>query len=231
LSSLGLVVLEGNACRPACELYRLFFAHHGLPASIQITDMQRLRSENEQLRVLANIDELTQIANRRRCEERARLAWGEAMRQRSALSLIMLDIDFFKLYNDTYGHLSGDFCLKQVAQVLQDRMCRSADTVARYGGEEFAVILPGTTLNAAAKIARQLRANIRALNIVHNASKLADKIITPSIGVASVIPEQGHFFVELVAAADAALNDSKQQGRDRVTISDALLDNPLLKAG
>ena len=138
----------------------------------------------------------------------------------------MLDIDFFKLYNDHYGHLAGDFCLKQVARVLGDRIGRSTDTVARYGGEEFAVILPETSLEAATKIASQLRVGIRALNIAHETSKLADKIVTASIGVASVVPQPGQLFSDLIAAADAALYVSKQQGRDRVNTSNALLTPP-----
>ena len=226
LSSLGLVHLEGNTCRPACELYRLFFAQHGLKARLHTMDLQRLTAENEELKTLANLDGLTHIANRRVFDEEIKRAWQAAVKQQSVLSLIMLDIDFFKLYNDSYGHLSGDFCLTQVAAVLRDRVRKSSDTVARYGGEEFAIILPETDLKEAAQIAIQLRDGIRALNIAHSASKLACKIVTLSIGVASVVPQQSQFAVELIAAADAALYVSKQQGRDRITISNSLVDCP-----
>ena len=108
LSSLGVVVLEGSACRPACELYRLFFAQHGLHVRTPSADLQRLRAENEQLKALANLDGLTQLANRRVFDEQIKADWERAIRHSSVISLIMLDIDFFKPYNDTYGHLAGE---------------------------------------------------------------------------------------------------------------------------
>ncbi len=255
LSSLGLVTLVGNTCRPACELYRIFFAEQftqrsdpvsvqllnqplaldltpqnllsgglsvDLPVNGQSDDMQRLRAENKQLKALANLDGLTQIANRRQFDHQIERVWQQAINQSSQIALIMLDIDFFKLYNDTYGHVTGDFCLKQVATVLRDRARKSSDIVARYGGEEFAVILSETNLTAAHKVAAQLQRGIRSLNIAHRSSKLVSKIVTPSIGVASVLPKQGQFAADLIAAADAALYVSKQQGRDRITLSDTL---------
>ncbi|MEO0521215.1 MAG: AAA-like domain-containing protein [Cyanobacteria bacterium P01_A01_bin.116] len=239
LSSLGLVVLEGNQCRLACQLYRRFFSSHGLPKQVttrqivsnakpqsaraQPPNFQRLQDENEQLKALASLDGLTQIFNRRVFDEHIERAWITATRQQSVLSLIMLDIDFFKRYNDTYGHQAGDFCLKQVAEVLKARVRTASDTVARYGGEEFAVILPETDVKAAAHIARQICEGIRALNIAHKSSQLRAKIITPSVGVASVVPKADQGVADLVAAADAALYVSKQQGRDRLTVSHALV--------
>lgn len=225
LSRLGVVVLEGNACRPACELYRLFFAQHGLHAPSE--DLQRLRAENEQLKVLANLDGLTQLANRRVFDEQIKADWERAICHSSVISLIMLDIDFFKPYNDTYGHLAGDFCLRQVAQVLRAHGQRATDTVARYGGEEFAIVLPNTELTAATEIASQLRDSVRALNIAHESSKLVSKHVTISLGVASVVPMRNQFPADLIAAADAALYVSKQQGRDRLTVSNALANCPL----
>ena len=256
LSSLGLVTLSGNTCRPVCELYRIFFAEQfaqrpvqvsdrqetspeslpdgpseGLSIDLRGDDMQRLRAENEQLKVLVNLDGLTQIANRRQFDQQIERVWRQSIEQSSRVALIMLDIDFFKLYNDTYGHMAGDFCLKQVAAVLRDRARKSSDIVARYGGEEFAVILPETDLSVARKVASQLRAGIRSLNIAHRSSKLASKIITPSIGVAGVLPKRGQFATDLIAEADAALYVSKQQGRDRITLSDTLSGCPLQRLG
>ncbi|MEO0517454.1 MAG: AAA-like domain-containing protein [Cyanobacteria bacterium P01_A01_bin.116] len=267
LHSLGLVTLEGNTCRPACELYRLFFAQHGFKATVQAEAaieqpvqpanlsagraadlrthqsinqqanqqaaqqhnqqfLQQLQAENEQLKALASLDGLTQLSNRRIFDEQLQKVWKTAIRQQSMMSLIILDIDFFKLYNDTYGHIAGDFCLKQVAGVLRERIGRPSDTVARYGGEEFAIILPGTDAKAAAQIAVQLRDSIQKLNITHAASKLPSKIITCSMGVASVVPKQHQRAVNLVSAADAALYVSKHQGRDRLTLSNAPINQP-----
>ncbi|MGB5913258.1 MAG: AAA-like domain-containing protein [Phormidesmis sp.] len=202
-----------------------------LSMDIRGDDIQRLRAENEQLKVLANLDGLTQIANRRRFDQQIERVWQRSIEQPSRIALIMLDIDFFKLYNDTYGHMAGDFCLKQVAAVLRDRARKSSDIVARYGGEEFAVILPETDLSVAHKVASQLRAGIRVLNIAHRSSKLASKIITPSIGVAGILPKRGQSATDLIAAADAALYVSKQQGRDRITLSDTLSGYPLQRLG
>ena len=245
LSSLGIVTLEGNLCRPTCELYRRFFAqaelpakcHHTQPNSSDLlsTDSQTitvktLRAENARLKTLANLDELTKVANRRRFEAQIKMEWQEALNRQSMLSLIMLDIDFFKRYNDTYGHLSGDFCLQQVAQVLSEHVRKASDTVARYGGEEFAIILPRTEPKAAAKVAGQLCKGVRSLDIMHDTSELAQKTVTVSVGVASVIPSPQQPFTELIAAADAALYVSKQQGRDRVTMSSALMDDLVLRS-
>ncbi|MGB3572871.1 MAG: AAA-like domain-containing protein [Phormidesmis sp.] len=202
-----------------------------LSMDIRGDDIQRLRAENEQLKVLANLDGLTQIANRRRFDQQIERVWQRSIEQPSRIALIMLDIDFFKLYNDTYGHMAGDFCLKQVAAVLRDRARKSSDIVARYGGEEFAIILPETDLSVAHNVASQLRAGIRVLNIAHRSSKLASKIITPSIGVAGILPKRGQSATDLIAAADAALYVSKQQGRDRITLSDTLSGYPLQRLG
>ncbi|MEO0456408.1 MAG: AAA-like domain-containing protein [Cyanobacteria bacterium P01_A01_bin.114] len=221
LASLGIVTLEGNTCRPACELYRLFFTQHGLPASPQEIYSQKLEAENEQLKVLAHVDGLTQIANRRAFDKQLSLAWQQAAISGTVLSLIMLDIDCFKLYNDTYGHLTGDFCLQQVAQLLQAKVWKSSDLVARYGGEEFAIILPQTDSSSATQIAHHIRAGILDLNIAHVASIVAHKIITSSMGVASFVPKINQTHTDLVAAADAALYMSKKQGRDRITVSNA----------
>ncbi|MEM9903876.1 MAG: AAA-like domain-containing protein [Cyanobacteria bacterium P01_D01_bin.44] len=226
LASLGIVTLEGSTCRPACELYRLFFTQHGLLAPPQESRFQALEAENEQLKVLAHLDGLTQIANRRAFDQRLDLEWQRAAKSHSPLALIMLDIDCFKLYNDTYGHLAGDFCLQQVAQVLSDRARQSSDLAARYGGEEFAIILPRMTLHEATQFAYQIRASILDLNIVHSASTVARKVVTSSIGVASIVPQLDQPCSTLIVIADAALYISKQQGRDRVTVSNKPASGP-----
>ncbi|MEL7226134.1 MAG: diguanylate cyclase, partial [Cyanobacteria bacterium J06576_12] len=229
LASLGIVTLEGNACRPACELYRLFFTHHGLPASSHQAFFQQLRAENEQLKVLANLDGLTQLANRRMFDAQFQQDWQRARQQGSRLSLIMLDIDCFKLYNDTYGHPAGDDCLRRVSQLLhtlvhrewlRHKISQVSNTVARYGGEEFVVILPELTATTVVRMADELRGRIRALQIPHKASLLSGKVVTSSIGVASIVPSYDTSPTQLLAAADSALYISKQQGRDRVSVND-----------
>ncbi|MEL7357910.1 MAG: AAA-like domain-containing protein [Cyanobacteria bacterium J06555_13] len=230
LVSLGLIALEGDHCRMACELYRSFFTRYGLSSSAQASSsqqrqFQQLKTENAQLKVLANLDGLTQLSNRRVFDLQLGQAWQRSKESGLALSLIILDIDCFKRYNDTYGHLTGDFCLKQVANVLRSRVRKASGTAARYGGEEFAVILPETDGLAAAQIAAQLRDGIRALNITHVTSLLPSQVVTASIGVASVKPNSYSNFESpscLIEAADAALYVSKQQGRDRFTVSTSI---------
>ena len=130
----------------------------------------------------------------------------------------MLDIDFFKFYNDHYGHQGGDDCLKKVVKGLQSNLHRETDFLARYGGEEFSVILPETDLNGALKVAEEMRQAIKALRIEHAKSKV-DRFVSISIGVSTVIPQQGTEPELLISAADQALYKAKEEGRDRVKSS------------
>ena len=229
LANLGLVVLEGDRCRLACELYRSFFTQQRSSTPLQQRKFQQLKSENARLKTLANMDGLTHLYNRRAFDSRLMKAWKKSRESGSTLSLVLLDIDYFKLYNDTYGHIAGDFCLRQIADVLQGRIRRGSDTVARYGGEEFAVILPETDGLAATQIANQLCDGIRSLTIAHATSLVPSQLVTASIGVASTIPDTPAFVdcqspLRLIEAADAALYVSKQQGRDRCTASQSSND-------
>jgi diguanylate cyclase (GGDEF)-like protein len=175
-----------------------------------------LERANRKLEHLAGVDALTGIANRRRFEEVYTQEWLRAQRTNSALSLVLIDIDDFKGYNDTYGHQQGDDCLQAVAQALASTARRSADLVARYGGEEFAVILPGLDQEEALDVAQRLRQAVAKLHIAHEASPVAD-CLTVSVGVATAIPAPERPQKELVARADEALYRSKTAGRDRVT--------------
>lgn len=174
---------------------------------------QQLGEANLQLSRLAAIDGLTQLANRRRFDEYFNKEWRRLAREQAPLSLILCDIDCFKLYNDTYGHPAGDICLQQVAGAIRGAVRRPADLVARYGGEEFAVILPNTTTAGALRVAQTIRDRLRQLKIPHVGS-LVSQYVTLSMGIASIIPTPNTFPSELISAADEALYQAKAAGRD-----------------
>lgn len=176
---------------------------------------QQLEAANQRLQSLVSLDGLTQVANRRRFDEYLTQEWRRLARERSPLALILCDVDFFKAYNDTYGHQAGDYCLQQVAQALSDTAKRPADLVARYGGEEFAVILPHTDLEGAIQVAEAMRERIKELAIPHTQSTTG-QFITLSSGVACTIPLHDADPARLIATADAALYRAKSEGRDRV---------------
>jgi diguanylate cyclase (GGDEF)-like protein/PAS domain S-box-containing protein len=179
---------------------------------------QQLETVNRALQYLATYDSLTEVRNRRLFNEYLNTEWRRLAREEAPLSLIMCDIDYFKLYNDTYGHQAGDECLRQVAAVLQQSVKRSADLVARYGGEEFAVVLPNTDANGAACVAEIIRDRVRDLRIVHAKSAVSE-YVTLSLGVACCIPAPMSQPETLIAIADEALYRAKKTGRDRVSVA------------
>lgn len=175
---------------------------------------QQLQLANQQLQNLAMVDQLTQIANRRCFDEILNQEWHRLIREQLPLSLLLCDIDYFKQYNDTYGHPQGDICLQQVAQVLQQAVQRSIDLVARYGGEEFVVILPHTDHRRALQVAQKIQDVLEQFNLPHRSSKVADRV-TMSIGICTLIPTVEHFPLNLINGADQALYQAKTQGRNR----------------
>jgi len=174
-----------------------------------------LKQANLELEKLVNFDGLTQIANRRCFDDRLRMEWQRSIREQQPLSLILFDVDFFKLYNDCYGHQAGDDCLRLIAQIASQVLSRPTDLAARYGGEEFVVILPNTDCQGALKVAEEIRSAITDLNIDHQNSQIKD-IVTASLGVASLMPDKSIAPVDLIKKADLALYAAKQKGRDRV---------------
>ncbi|HYL04655.1 MAG TPA: diguanylate cyclase [Thermoanaerobaculia bacterium] len=176
---------------------------------------EELLQANRQLEALATSDPLTGLANRRLLQEAMDRELRRAARNRTEISVVMIDIDYFKRYNDSLGHVSGDECLRQVAMALRSAAARPADLVARYGGEEFAVLLPETAATAAAAVAESLRQLVQKLAIPHPASPVAG-CVTISAGVMGLVPAAGLGAAELIAAADAALYRAKQRGRNRV---------------
>ncbi|MEH2091097.1 diguanylate cyclase domain-containing protein [Nostoc sp.] len=173
-----------------------------------------LQDANQKLEQLANLDGLTQVANRRCFDARLKAEWKRLAREQQPLSLIMFDVDKFKLYNDYYGHLAGDDCLVRIAQTVQKIINRPADLVARYGGEEFLVLLPNTDLEGAIKVAQSIQQAIHALAIPHVQSDVKN-IITVSLGITSRLPIWNIKPDTLIASADKALYHAKQNGRDR----------------
>jgi len=176
---------------------------------------QQLSEANTRLMALSRTDELTRLANRRMFDEHLNHTWMRLTREKSVMSLIMCDVDYFKRFNDTYGHQAGDECLKKVARILKMSARRPADLVARYGGEEFIILLPGASGQDALVIAERIRMNIADLRIVHESSAVSDHV-SISMGVSSVVPEPGAEAKALIQQADMALYEAKDAGRNRV---------------
>ncbi|MBV1884334.1 MAG: diguanylate cyclase [Pseudomonadales bacterium] len=176
-----------------------------------------LLEANEHLKVLVDIDGLTGIANRRHFDEELYEEWRRAKRTNGILAILMVDIDFFKAYNDCYGHQQGDNCLKVVAKVINQFGKRPGDLVARYGGEEFVVILSGVTASDARKIGKQICKSVLAKKIKHEKSSVAN-YVTVSVGVASADPFHLNSSDELVQLADKSLYRAKSQGRNQVVL-------------
>jgi diguanylate cyclase (GGDEF)-like protein len=177
-----------------------------------------LKSANEQLTRMSMLDGLTGIANRRMFDLHLKREWRQAMRDKEPLSLILLDVDFFKLYNDTYGHQKGDQCLIAVAAALQQQARRPSDLIARYGGEEFAVVLPNTHAEGAMMLAEKARLAVQELRMEHSASTVCP-FVSISLGVATRIPQIEHGasgMDSFLEKADEALYLAKHQGRNRV---------------
>ena len=176
-----------------------------------------LAEANVRLNSLNSMDGLTGIANRRGFDEKLAEEWNRAQRARQGISLLMIDVDYFKRYNDCYGHLRGDICLKQVAAALQRLATRPGDVVARYGGEEFAIVLSGTDTRQAKVIAQEALQAIWELNVPHANSEIESRV-TLSIGVASMWPTTENRPEDLVAKADEALYQAKDAGRNRIAL-------------
>jgi len=177
-------------------------------------EAERLSFLTQQLRQLSTTDGLTQIANRRYFEQLIQTEWSRCQRHQEVLSLVMIDIDAFKEFNDTYGHQSGDDCLRRVASAIDGLCRRSADVCARYGGEEFVMLLPAMTHDEARALAQQACQRVAELKIVHRGSHTG--LVTISAGVASCIPQQGQHSETLLKQADELLYCAKAAGRNRV---------------
>jgi diguanylate cyclase (GGDEF)-like protein len=174
----------------------------------------RYRTLAASMEMLAALDPLTQVANRRCFDEALDREWQRALRSRAPLSLILFDADYFKAYNDRYGHLAGDDCLRKIADTFTSTVRRPADVVARFGGEEFGIILPDTDAAGAFRLAENLRGRVERLSWAHASSPAG--IVTLSGGCASMTPLVGETATDLLTSADEALYEAKRQGRNRI---------------
>jgi diguanylate cyclase (GGDEF)-like protein/PAS domain S-box-containing protein len=195
-----------------------------LASAIQKAELHhKLNEAYQELETVSIVDSLTGIANRRKFDDYLNAEWRRLAREKASLSIILCDIDYFKLYNDTYGHQAGDSCLQRVARAMQNTIKRPADLVARYGGEEFAVILPNTPGEGALKVAQSICDRVRDLQIEHVKS-LVNRYVTMSFGVASCIPNRDIAPEDAIQAADQGLYRAKETGRDRVIFYNPLIN-------
>ncbi len=189
-----------------------------LAIAIQQSELyQKLVTANQKLVELANFDSLTKVANRRVFEEYMDREWRRMAREKAPIALILCDVDYFKRYNDTYGHPAGDRCLQAIANAIKAEVKRPADLVARYGGEEFVVVLPQTDTTGGFHVAELIRKRILDLKLVNTRSQISE-FVTMSLGVASTVPLRYSSWRKLIKIADEALYQAKEEGRDRTII-------------
>lgn len=181
---------------------------------LRIKNHIELKLSRDKLEKMSMTDALTHLHNRRQLDLRLEEEWHRGMRHKMPLTLLMLDIDYFKQYNDRYGHIQGDQCLTQVAKMIEKSLERPSDFAARYGGEEFSILLPETPLDGGIQIAQRVMESIRALQIEHQSSAVAP-YVTISIGIATIIPDAQTTERELIDAADKNLYLAKEGGRNR----------------
>ena len=197
-----------------------FDAQQKLTNELEILVRQRtneLEITNKKLEELSNIDGLTNLLNRRSFDKTLSTEWRSKRRERKPLTLIMGDIDHFKAYNDHYGHLMGDSCLKSVAEAIQQSLKRPTDLAFRYGGEEFAIVLPGIDSSGGLIVAARISKNIEKLSISHKTS-LTSSIVTMSFGIATMIPNHDNKPDVLISKSDESLYKSKKMGRNQITV-------------
>lgn len=212
---LVIVVLGGGAL--ALQIWRLKAAERQLTLRvIEISD--ELAEANKRLELQATTDGLTRLANRQRFSEFLEQEWARAVRGRASIGLLVVDVDYFKRYNETHGRVAGDQGLRRVAEVIGARVKRPSDLAARYGGEKFAVVLAGAEEPGALSVADWIRSEIEKQRIPHGASTVSD-YVTVSIGVAAASPLAGGWPERLMADADAALKRAKALGRNAVIAS------------
>jgi len=205
LKPISEVVLKAkvNAMRRLVEMQR---------SLVDVT--QELNVANKELQRLSTTDGLTGLANRRFFDDISIREWRRCERMNKPMALVMVDVDYFKKYNDTYGHQDGDDCLKLVAAQVARAAPRASDLAARYGGEEFVLVLGETTVDGAKWVANNIRQHVADLNMTHSSSSIGH--VSVSCGVASLLPIEGMSFEILLKAADEALYKAKEQGRNRV---------------
>lgn len=203
------------------ELGAVDFIHKPINPTItraRVRNQLLLKQQSDILRSYAMVDGLTGIANRRKFEASFNRNWLLCKRDQEPLSLFMIDVDYFKKFNDHYGHQDGDTCLRKIAQTLQATLTRPFDLAARFGGEEFVCLLPKTEATGAMTVAKKVEQAIRALNIAHAQSDIAS-YVTVSIGIVTTTPKQNSESQQLIATADQQLYNAKKSGRNQISAS------------
>jgi len=213
VSLLGVPIVTSRRQVAVFGIYRDISARVKAERAL-VESRRQLEEANSMLERISNHDGLTAIPNRRSFEHFYELEWRRACREHKWISLVMIDVDFFKRYNDHYGHLAGDQCLKQIAQALQV-LNRPGDMVARYGGEEFVAVLSGTDQAGAQRMAERMQERVRELRLPHEKSEVSSQV-TISAGIATEVPEAGANALNLILKADQALYLAKSRGRNRV---------------
>jgi diguanylate cyclase (GGDEF)-like protein/PAS domain S-box-containing protein len=215
-----IIPSDGRRLYVAVEAAAIRDEHGAIIGVIEtLRDLTAMKTAEARWQSLAGLDGLTGIANRRTFDDALAAEWRRAMRSGACLSLLMVDIDHFKQFNDMLGHRRGDECLRDVAGVLTSHMRRAGDFPARYGGEEFAIVLPATERAAAGHIAENVRLAVEGLGVAHPLSS-AGATVTVSIGAASVAPTMSDRAEKLVSLADTALYRAKNSGRNRICLFD-----------
>jgi diguanylate cyclase (GGDEF)-like protein len=225
LDSLGLIRIQDNKIIPSCQLYVDYFQKEfgNFADKLTTTNLNLIKDtseDNEQISYLYQLDELTQLANRRIFDRHMGNYWQNLIIEQKPLAIIMCDIDFFTIYNDTYGQEKGNECLQQIANILKQCIRRSSDLVARYDEDKLAIILPYADVYFAFQIAAKIRDKVRELKIPQTPEIFSiSPILTVSLGLASLIPSPESSCDQLLQAVDLALSESKHNGKDQVTIS------------
>ena len=214
------VILQSKV-RVFIELYnqKILLEEQSKLLELRVQELTELRANNNRLEDISIKDSLTGISNRRHFDQYIETSFKSCMRLGKPLSLIMIDIDHFKLYNDNYGHQKGDDCIARVAKTMASTVKRPMDLVARYGGEEFVVVLNETDKDGAMKVAEKIKNNINELYLPHEYSYIATHI-TLSLGVATIIPNHSYSIKEFINRADKALYKAKKRGRNTVVSYD-----------
>jgi len=215
---LGVVVAMTRVEKTISDSLEIQYKMEKMTDSLQESNRE-LQTENEKLEHLTLIDELTQLYNRRYFEMQLEKEWKRKARKNDRLTLLVMDIDYFKLYNDTYGHAEGDVCLQSVAKVLRESLQRPNDIVARIGGEEFVALLPNIDEEGALIVAKAIQKNLIKVGLVHATSPVCDSV-TVSIGIASTYSGRDASALSLFKAADKALYKAKNKGRNQIVVGE-----------
>ena len=219
LERMGLIKFELDGWKPLCNLYRTYFFEQILLLETSLNqEIEQLKRENEDLKQQVKLDQMTGLLNLTHFNQELIREWRRMKRDKRSISLIIFDVDYFKLYNDNYGHPQGNICLQAIAKTIDNSLKRSGDLAARFGGEEFAVLLPNTEEVGAMHLARTIHRAISDLNIEHRFNPDKRDIVTVSVGIASLVPSDDNDPDILVNQADNALYQSKSAGRNCLTL-------------